>query len=115
MIRLFETHLPRAACEWPEGSGGMFLWVRIKAESHPDIASLQPAEVADRVFQRCISQLVLTAPSMYFKAPGERKWTKEQEAKRIFLRLCFATPTTEEMEEGVKRLARALKAEWKME
>lgn len=114
MIRFFETHVPQEACEWPAGSGGMFLWVRVMTETHPDIETLEPEAIVERLFQRCIEQLVLVAPSHFFKTPGGKRWTKEEESKRMFLRLCYGTATTEQMEEGVKRLARALRVEWQL-
>jgi aromatic amino acid aminotransferase I len=57
----------------------------------------------------------LTAPSKLFKAPGGPEWGKEEEADRVFLRLSFSFPAKDEMEEGVKRLGRALRKEWKLD
>jgi aromatic amino acid aminotransferase I len=115
MINLFEKYLPKSTCEWPEGSGGMFLWVRLKTEAHPEIATLSPEDISNRVFKQAIDERVLLAQSRYFKSAGGKEWTKEEEAKRIYLRLCFANPTLEDMEEGVQRFARALKREFKLE
>jgi aromatic amino acid aminotransferase I len=92
----------------------MFIWVRIKAENHPDIGTLSPEDIAERVFQRCIDNLVLMVPSSYFKAEGGKALTKDEEARRIFFRVCYATPTMEELEEGVRRFAAALKAEFRL-
>jgi aromatic amino acid aminotransferase I len=116
MIELLRKHVPAATIEIPEGSGGMFLWVRLKVESHPDFTSAEssktPEEISAQVFQRMISNKVLMCPSIYFKAPSTQKWTREQEAKRIFVRISYSLPPPEEMEEGTRRMAAALKAEW---
>ena len=112
MISLFEKYLPTAAAEWPAGSGGMFLWVRLKFGSHPEFATKALDDLAEQVFQTCITHGVIVAPSVYFKAPSIKAWTKEEEAERMFLRLSFSLPGPEEMEEGVKRLGAALKEEW---
>lgn len=92
----------------------MFLWVRLRIESHPDFPSKSPEDIAKQVFLAGIDKLVLVVPSFYFKSPGGQTWTAEEEAKRTFLRLSFALPPPEEMEEGVKRLGEALKLEWKV-
>ena len=36
MIDLLNRFVPAETIEIPQGSGGMFLWVRLKVESHPD-------------------------------------------------------------------------------
>lgn len=55
------------------------------------------------------------APSEFFKAPSTSVWTPEQEAKRIFVRISFSLPPQDEMEEGAKRMGRALAREWGLE
>lgn len=92
----------------------MFLWVRLKVESHPDFlaGSKSAEEISAQVFQRLIGEKVLMCPSVYFKAPSLTQWTREEEAKRIFVRLSYSLPPKEEMEEGCKRMGRAMKAEW---
>jgi aromatic amino acid aminotransferase I len=115
MIALFEKYLPKEVCDWPSGSGGMFLWIRLHVKSHPQFASLSPEEISDKCFHTMIEDKVLVAPSIYFKSPGGAEWSKEEEAERIFLRLSFSLPGPEEMEEGVKRMAKALKREFQLE
>lgn len=116
MISFLEANLPREAAEWPAPSGGMFLWVRLRVETHPDfeLGAREPEQIAEELFKAAIGELVLAAPSSFFKAPGGRKWTKEEEAKRIFLRVCYATPTMEQLEEGTRRLGRALRTSWRL-
>jgi aromatic amino acid aminotransferase I len=93
----------------------MFLWIRIKVESHPSFPQLSPEEISHKVFLSLIDNLVLVSPSTYFKAPGGPAWSKEEEAKRIYLRLSFSLPTDDEMEEGAKRMAAGLRKEWQLE
>jgi aromatic amino acid aminotransferase I len=112
MIGFFEKHLPREACEWPEPRGGMFLWVRLRCETYPD--STPPKEIAKRVFDTAIAERILTVPGAFFKAPGGRKWSADEEARRIYLRVCYATPTMADLEEGTRRLGRALRTVWRL-
>ncbi|TYJ54193.1 hypothetical protein B9479_005119 [Cryptococcus floricola] len=115
LLALLEKYAPDGTIELPAPSGGMFLWVRLKIENHPAFtssSSLAPEEISKQIFQSFISEKVLMAPSHFFKAPSDKVWTREEEAERIFVRLSFSLPEDEEMEEGVKRMARALKKEW---
>lgn len=114
MVTFFERHLPREACEWPQPNGGMFIWVRLRCETHPDVGVLEAEVIASQVFKAAIGELVLAAPSSFFKAPGGRQWTKEEDAGRIFFRVCYATPTMEQLEEGTRRLGRALRGSWRL-
>ena len=113
MCNLITEHVPSKAATAPPPSGGMFLWLRLHIESHPDFPAKSPEEIAEQVFQSLIEANVLTVPSKFFKAPGP-KWSKEEEAHRIFLRLCFANPTEEDIIKGVKNMGHALKEEWKL-
>ncbi|KAK8869750.1 hypothetical protein IAR55_000318 [Kwoniella newhampshirensis] len=116
-VALLEKYIPGLTAEWPQPSGGMFLWLRLRIETHPSFLSGRstPTEIQDRVFKTFIEERILTAPSSYFKTPGGPEWSREEEAKRIFVRLSFSLPTPEEMEEGIKRMARGLKKEWGLE
>ena len=104
MIDLLNRYVPAETIE--------ILWVRLKVESHPDFPKKSPEEISAQVFQRMIKSLVLMCPSIYFKAPSTQKWTADEEARRIFVRISYSLPPPEEMEEGTKRMGAALKAEW---
>ncbi|WWC64900.1 uncharacterized protein I303_107514 [Kwoniella dejecticola CBS 10117] len=114
MIDLLKKHVPSATIELPEPSGGMFLWVRLKIESHPSFPSEDAEVISKRVFKAMIDEKVLMAPSEFFKAPSISTWTKEEEAKRNFVRISFSLPPPEQMEEGCRRMGRALAKEWKL-
>jgi aromatic amino acid aminotransferase I len=115
IISFLITHVPSSTIEIPTPSGGMFLWLRLRIENHPSFPALHPEEISKQVFQALIKEKVIVAPSEYFKAPSLAVWSLEEEAKRIFVRVSFALPLEEEMEEGAKRLGRALNREWKLE
>lgn len=112
MIDFLKKHVPASTIEIPAPAGGMFLWVRLKIESHPSLATDEPETISKRVFQAMIKEKVLMAPSEMFKAPSTTVWTKEEEAKRIFVRISFSLPPADEMEEGARRMGRALAREW---
>ncbi|WVQ85764.1 hypothetical protein IAT38_007931 [Cryptococcus sp. DSM 104549] len=114
LISLLKKHVPAELIEIPEGSGGMFLWIRLKIETHPSFPAEDPEAISHKLFLAMVDEKVLTAPSAYFKAPSTQTLTKEEEAKNIFVRLSFSLPTPEDMEEGAIRMAKALKREWKL-
>lgn len=105
MNRLFTQYLPSEAVEWVRPTGGMFVFVRVKAEKHPKIASLGPEGVLQDVFESCIASKVITVPSTMFKAAPEIESTPEN----VFLRCSFSYNSPEEMEEGARRFGEGLR------
>ena len=145
MSSFFSTYLPREAADLPRPNGGMFLWLRLRIETHPDFlgscatravsnghtnganghsemngshASPGIQEIADRVFQTLIKHKILTVPGQFFRSPRfggiSQSVDQSDEAKKVFVRCSFAGASPEEMEEGVKRIAVALKEEWRL-
>jgi 2-aminoadipate transaminase len=76
---------------WPDPQGGFFLWVTL------------PASIdADALLTRALTErLSYVAGSAFYV----------QDPVPNVLRLCFSAPSTEQIDEGVKRFARALKGE----
>ena len=114
MINLLKEHVDPATIDYPKANGGMFLWLRLKIESHPDFPAKSPSEIAKGVFETMISEKVLAVPSLYFRAPSLDVQTIEEEARNTFFRVSFSLPPFDVMVEGVKRLGTALKKEWKL-
>jgi 2-aminoadipate transaminase len=77
--------------KWPDPQGGFFLWV-----------TLPPSIDADALLTRALAERVsyVAGSAFYVQDPVPN-----------VLRLCFSAPSTERIEEGVKRFARALKGE----
>ena len=115
MLEAFDKHLPKQAAEWVnDAKGGMFIFLRLRIETHPQYETLDPEEISQQTFDAMIEEKVITAPSHYFKAPGGVELSKAEEAKRIFLRLSFSYGSEDEIEEGVKRMSRALTRVWQL-
>lgn len=92
----------------------MFLWVRLKIDSHPKINEMSPDEIGKRVFDAFIKEKVLTTPGTYFKSPRVTPMTRDEEIGKTFIRLSYALPSLDELEEGAKRMGRALRQEWEL-
>lgn len=107
-----QKYLPAETIELPKPSGGMFLWIRLKVDTHPSYSSSTPQEIGEKVFQAMIEEKILSVPGHLFKTPGGPELGTEEDARKVYLRLSFSLPTEEEMEEGAKRMGRALKEEW---
>ena len=115
LLSFLKKYVPPSTVEFPAPSGGMFHWLRLRIEDHPSFPVLSSEEISDKINHALIDERVLVAPSIYFKSPSGTIWSKEDEARRIFLRVSFSTPMPDDMEEGAQRMARALKREWKIE
>lgn len=109
MVSFIRRYVPAEAVECLDGSGGMFLWVRLQVEYHPQLYILSPEENSDKVVQTLIGEKIMVAPSSYFKTPGGPVWSKCEESRRILVKLSFASCTLNEMEDGGKRFARRLR------
>ncbi|WVR07874.1 hypothetical protein IAU60_004917 [Kwoniella sp. DSM 27419] len=114
MIDLLKKHVPAECIEIPAPAGGMFLWVRLRVENHPLVKSEEPEAISKRAFKSMIDEKVLMVPSEAFKCPSDMVWSREDEARRIFVRISFSLPPMDEMEEGAKRMGRALAKEWQL-
>ncbi len=88
MVAALEKYMPEGVT-WTRPEGGLFLWVRL-----PEGMS------ADDMFHEAIKENVAYVIGSAFHCDGSGKNT---------MRLNFSYPTTEEIDEGIKRLATAVK------
>jgi aromatic amino acid aminotransferase I len=114
LVDFLNKYAPLSTIEIPAPSGGMFLWVRLRVESHPDYPAKTPQQISQQVFETMIEEKVLACPGHYFKAPSVTEAPAEEDSKNIFIRMSYSLPPPEEMEEGVKRFSKALTREWKL-
>jgi GntR family transcriptional regulator/MocR family aminotransferase len=88
MVAAIQRHLP-AACPVAPPQGGLFLWLRLP--EHVSSAALLP----------------LAAEQGVAYAPGERFFANRADGER-YIRLNFASQTPADIEEGIRRLGRAM-------
>jgi 2-aminoadipate transaminase len=97
MARALERELG-GIVRWPEPKGGFFLWIEL------------PEEVdADQMIPRAVENGVIYVAGEAFFVGEDIDGPKIQ--GRNTMRLSFSAPTHERIEEGVVRLARAVRAE----
>jgi len=88
-------HLPRGAATWTEPEGGFFFW-------------LEFAEASSReLFDRAVTEKVAFVPGAAF-FPGDDEQVGEIHTGGRFARLCFTFADENAIDEGCRRLARAL-------
>ena len=93
MLRALESHMPDGVT-WTKPEGGLFLWVRLPAHMN-----------ADELFYEAIKENVAYVIGSAFHCDGGGQNT---------MRLNFSYPNEEQIEEGIKRLAKVIKANLKV-
>ena len=95
MKRAIEKHFP-SAIEWWEPEGGMYFWARLPRNV--------PTGVKSKVFQTALKNDVLYVPGeiCYADDPARRKPNHE-------MRISFGNASEADIQEGIKRLGKALK------
>ncbi|MDD5656052.1 MAG: PLP-dependent aminotransferase family protein [Elusimicrobia bacterium] len=89
MLQALERYMPEGVT-WTRPEGGLFLWVRLPAHMN-----------ADKLFYAAIKENVAYVIGSAFHCDGGGQNT---------MRLNFSYPTPEQIDEGIKRLAKVVKA-----
>jgi 2-aminoadipate transaminase len=95
MQTALKSHLPDGAASWHAPQGGFFFWLELARESSRSL------------FDRAVAEKVAFVPGGAFYPDAEEQvgevWTGDKHA-----RLCFTFADDEAIDEGCRRLARAL-------
>jgi len=95
MERALAQHLGAASAEWQPPDGGFFFWLRL------------PGRSSREVFDRAVANGVAFVPgAAFYPAPDEQ--VGEVADGDEFARLCFTFADAPSIDEGCRRLARAL-------
>ncbi len=95
MQRALEEHVAGPGVRWHEPEGGFFFWLRLDGAD------------SDRVFERAIAEKVAFLPGGAFY-PDAAEQVGLARSGREFIRLCFTFAEPDQIDEGCRRLARAL-------
>ncbi len=88
-------HLPQGAATWTEPEGGFFFWLELARGSSREL------------FDRAVAEKVAFVPGAAFY-PGEDEQIGEIHTGDRFARLCFTFADEAAIDEGCRRLSRAL-------
>lgn len=80
-----EKYLPEEICSWTPPSTGMFHWIKLAVEKHPQFGKLSVGEIEQEVFQAALAESVIVAPGSFFRADPE------MELSQLFFRATFAS------------------------
>ena len=97
MQAALERHLPAAAATWTEPQGGFFFWLELASGSSREL------------FDRAVADKVAFVPGGAFY-PDDDEQVGEVRTGDRFARLCFTFADDADIEEGIRRLRRALRS-----
>lgn len=95
MQSALERHLPQGAATWTEPEGGFFFWLELARGSSREL------------FDRAVAEKVAFVPGAAFY-PGDDEQIGEIHTGDRFARLCFTFADEAAIDEGCRRLSRAL-------
>jgi 2-aminoadipate transaminase len=96
MQEALERHLPSDAARWTEPAGGFFFWLELAATSSREL------------FDRALAEKVAFVPGAAFFPDADEQVGEVHTGDR-FARLCFTFADDDAIEEGCRRLGRALR------
>ncbi|KAL8823998.1 MAG: hypothetical protein Q9191_005380, partial [Dirinaria sp. TL-2023a] len=109
MIAACEKHLPTEVCTWTTPAHGIFLWVTVDLEKHPDCTGRRTEQghaVEDRIYQGAENNGVLVARGSWFNA--------ESCMDKVSFRMTFvATASEDDLEKGVEQFGKAVRDEFR--
>ncbi|KAK3383161.1 pyridoxal phosphate-dependent transferase [Lasiosphaeria ovina] len=105
LLAACDAHLPRDVVSWNPPAAGMFHWLKIAHEAHPDAGSKSVLAIEDDIFNRCIAKGVLVARGSWFRTERGEHASPPTD---LFFRATFAAATPENMAEAIRRFGAAV-------
>ncbi|KAL3419034.1 aromatic amino acid aminotransferase [Phlyctema vagabunda] len=108
LLAACEKYLPKEVVSWNPPAAGMFLWMQIDWQKHPDAQSKAILDIEEEIFMAAINEGVLVGRGSWFTAE------KGPIPTSMFLRVTFAAASNEKMTEAIERLGAAVKETFKL-
>lgn len=108
MLRACEKYLPKEVVSWTPPAAGMFMWLKVDHEQHPDVNTKSLLQIEEEIFEACIDQGVLTCRGSWFRAEHDKPPTS------LFFRTTFASASEEQMNVAIERFGTAVKQSFKL-
>ncbi|THZ33193.1 putative aromatic aminotransferase Aro8 [Aureobasidium pullulans] len=109
MLSACEKYLPREVISWKPPMAGMFHWLQIEYEKHPDHQTMSVAELEEKIFQTIVDHGALVMKGSWFYADSQAKHDT------MFFRTTYAAAPFDKINEAIKRLGDAVREEFKLE
>ncbi|RCI11085.1 hypothetical protein L249_7321 [Ophiocordyceps polyrhachis-furcata BCC 54312] len=103
LLAACEDHLPREIVSWNPPSAGMFMWLKVDYDKHPNAGTRSIDEIEEDIFRACIDGNVLVARGSWFKTD------KDKPLPGLHFRTTFAASSPEAMNEAIRRFAKAVR------
>ncbi|KAK4165813.1 PLP-dependent transferase [Cladorrhinum sp. PSN259] len=103
LLAACEKHLPKEVASWSSPKAGMFFWVNLDHQLHPNASTKSILDVEEEIFNSCIEKGVLVARGSWFRAEQDKQPTG------LFFRATFAAATPENMTEAIRRFGEAIR------
>ncbi|CAG8928424.1 unnamed protein product [Penicillium salamii] len=114
LLKACNQYMPKQICFWTAPDYGMFFWINIDCEKHPfkqqneqGKASVSRSEVEDRIYKAAFENGAQVTKGSMFYVNGDRD-------HNINFRLTFASACEQEMDEGIRIFANALREEFSL-
>ncbi|GKT90219.1 aromatic amino acid aminotransferase [Colletotrichum tofieldiae] len=103
MVRACERYLPTSIVTWEPAQAGMFLWLCVDWNKHPDALKKPLHEIEEQIWEETIKQRALVARGSWFDT------NRDNSSKGVFYRTTFAAAPLDKIEERVKKFGYALR------
>ncbi|KAK1769844.1 PLP-dependent transferase [Phialemonium atrogriseum] len=103
-----EKYLPREIVSWNPPAAGMFHWLKVNHNLHPDASHRSILDIEEEIFSLCIEKGVLVGRGSWFRAEHDRALTE------MFFRATYAAATPENMTEAIRRFADAIRHSYRL-
>ncbi|KAF2682786.1 PLP-dependent transferase [Lentithecium fluviatile CBS 122367] len=109
ILQACEKYLPKEIVSWNPPMAGMFHWMQVDFRKHPDYPEKSIETIEEEIFMRVIEHGTLVMRGSWFYANSEDKHDT------LFFRATYAAAPAEKIDEGIRRLGEAIRAEFKLE
>ncbi|PGH17907.1 hypothetical protein AJ79_00806 [Helicocarpus griseus UAMH5409] len=110
MLEACEKYLPKSIASWNPPAAGMFHWIKIDWRQHPGFREGKDhAAIEDSIFKAAIEEGALVSVGSWFVADHSIPETD------MFFRATYAAAPGDKIDEAIRRIGVALRAEFKLE
>ncbi|GAB7354110.1 hypothetical protein MBLNU459_g4675t1 [Dothideomycetes sp. NU459] len=108
MLEACEKHLPTEVVSWKPPMAGMFHWLQIDYEKHPDYPAKPLVEIEESIFQASIAHGALVMKGSWFYAD------KAAKHDTLFFRSTYAAAPFDKINEAIRRFGEAVREQFKL-
>ncbi|KAF3065530.1 hypothetical protein CFAM422_009821 [Trichoderma lentiforme] len=98
-----ERYLPRQIVSWEPANAGMFQWLKVDWEQHPNAKEKTADLVEEEIWLESISAGALVGRGSWFRS------SKDVPCNEVFYRTTFAAAPLPKIEEAIKRFGEAIR------